>query len=184
MLFNLQTKAQKTDLYAKPFCEISDSAIQYRAKVKTPGGSLSGILLIKHTNSEEYHFVFISELGMTLLEAKIFRDRFEKLYEFDALKRRSAGNLLIEQIKFMLHTFTAERFETEDNSNKAIKTTYKKHKYRCKLDSFQRIVKAKEYRTRFRRKIKYRYSLGITPVFIKMKQNLTGIKWTLTLLHK
>lgn len=109
--------------YLKNYLKIENSNIEkptvfnsnfekatYKTNLKVMGKELSGILLIKKTEEEEFRFVFISEIGLKYFDLGINysneKQKFTTHYLMSALKRGEIKNILFHDFSKLLSSNT------------------------------------------------------------------------------
>lgn len=111
--------------------------VTYKTNLTVMGKELSGILLIKKTDEEEYRFVFISEIGLKYFDLGIKNsDEKQKLtthYLISALNRGEIKNILLSDFSKLTNHNTSSStpifYKQTNTENIAIKYNEPKSVY-------------------------------------------------------
>lgn len=124
--------------------------ITYKTSFNIMGRSLSGILLIKKTPSQEYRFVFMSELGLKYFDLGIStsanKNDFKTYYLMSALSRGNIENILFNDFSKLLITNKIINdysvLENHDNQSIALSYTDAESEIICILNegNFEKIL--------------------------------------------
>ncbi len=80
----------------------SDKTVKFKTTIDVLKNHLSGIVLVKQTDSTTKHIVFVTELGMKMFDFEVKDDSVKALYVFDPLNKPALVNVLKENFKAML----------------------------------------------------------------------------------
>ena len=79
-----------------------DQAIKFRTTIDIIKNHLSGILIVKQTDSVTKHMVFVTELGMKMFDFEIVKSDIKANYVFEPLNKPVLISALQENFKNML----------------------------------------------------------------------------------
>src|ERR1041385_3947450 len=65
----------------------TDKAVKYKASIDVLKKHFTGIVVIKQTDTETKHLVFLTELGMRMFDFEWKRDSMKPVFVFDPLNR-------------------------------------------------------------------------------------------------
>lgn len=80
----------------------SDTTLIYKTGVDAYGRYISGLLIIKSSDSDDYRLVFTTEMGMKLFDFEFREDKFLVHYCFDKLNKKPVIRLLEKDFSMML----------------------------------------------------------------------------------
>jgi len=178
-----QSLLQKDSLNIHPFLMQADSAISFKANIKLPSQSISGLLIVKRIDNSSYRTAFITELGMSLFELELKSDTFYVISFIDPLKKHNLIQILARQVFFIVHPFTEKSKPLQSVKRTIINYNFASYGYKCQLDTFNRVTSAEIGNFLSKIRIYYKYSNKHLPVNISLKQIGIRIKWTLKLLE-
>ncbi len=82
---------------------IPDSgAVKYKASIDFLNKHFTGIVVLKQTDPETKHLVFVTELGMRMFDFEMKADTIKPVYVFDPLNKPKLVSSLIRNFKAML----------------------------------------------------------------------------------
>ena len=106
-----------------------NEAVKFKATIDVLKNHLSGILIVKQTDSLSTHLIFVTELGMKLFDFEWKENKMTALYVFEPLNKPSLIKALETNMQtvFLLDIYntSAKRF-----NNKHITTYYKLDGYK------------------------------------------------------
>lgn len=88
------------DEFSKPVP--ADTTLIYKTGVDAYGRYLSGLLIIKSYNGDDYRLVFTTEMGMKLFDFEFKDNKFHVHYCFDKLNKKPVIRLLEKDFSMML----------------------------------------------------------------------------------
>lgn len=179
-----QNQQQADSLIISPFSMVSDSAVTYKAAIKLPGRTLTGLLIVKRIDMLSYQTAFISELGMSLFELDLQPDSYHIVSNLETLNKHDVIQILAKQVYLVVHPFTEKSKPGESVKRTIISYNFANLGYKCRLDSFYRVSSATTGKHLSKIRIIYSYSNKHLPVNIRLKQSGIRIKWNLQLLEQ
>ncbi|MBI3520722.1 MAG: hypothetical protein HY062_15395 [Bacteroidetes bacterium] len=106
--------------------------MKFKTSIDVLKNHLSGIVIVKQTDSVSTHIIFVTELGMKMFDFEWKNKVMNPVYVFEPLNKPALINALLANFKYM---FLLDVFDTHAGlcSNKNIKTYYVlegyKHRY-------------------------------------------------------
>lgn len=99
-----ETQGQEIVLSADEFSKPvpADTTLIYKTGVDAYGRYLSGLLIIKSYNGDDYRLVFTTEMGMKLFDFEFKDNKFHVHYCFDKLNKKPVIRLLEKDFSMML----------------------------------------------------------------------------------
>ena len=112
-------KAVLTEELLSPIIN-SHHPLKYKTTIDVLKNHLTGILIVKKTDSVATHFVFVTELGMKMFDFVYKGNRMEAAYVFEPLNKpkliQSLMRNLNDMFLFKIINQTSERCETKNGS--------------------------------------------------------------------
>jgi len=76
-----------------------EKALKYKASIDVLNKHFSGLVVIKQTDSETKHLVFVTELGMSMFDFVVKGDSMKPVFVFDALNKPRMVNALVRNFE-------------------------------------------------------------------------------------
>jgi hypothetical protein len=96
----------------------TDKAVKYKASIDVLNKHFTGIIVIKQTDTETKHLVFLTELGMRMFDFEWKRDSMKPVFVFDPLNKPNLVAALTKNFEtiFMVKSVnkTAKSYKGED----------------------------------------------------------------------
>jgi hypothetical protein len=87
-----------------PWFQVDHNPILYKTSIDIYGNHFSGLMVIKPVSDESHRVVFITELGIKILDIEFFRNGdFRLHYCLEALNKRSVIRTLKSDLGLMIH---------------------------------------------------------------------------------
>lgn len=126
--------------FIKPVSD--DTTLIYKTGVDAYGRYLSGLLIIRSYDSDNYRLVFTTEMGMKLFDFEFKDNKFHVHYCFDKLNKRPVIRLLEKDFSMMLlrntYTFNAKILDKKSYLSEQVQD---KEYWKIVVDADTRIVK-------------------------------------------
>ena len=109
-----------------------NKAAKFKATIDVLKNHLSGIIIVKKTDSLTTHIIFVTEIGMKMFDFEWINGNMRTAYVFEPLNKVALLKILQENFKqmFLLDVFNAH---ATWHTNKSIKSYYEldgfKHRY-------------------------------------------------------
>lgn len=98
----------------------SNQPLKFKATIDVLKNHLTGILIVKQTDSAAAHFVFVTELGMKMFDFVYKDNRMEAAYVFEPLNKPKLINSLMRDLEdmflFKIINQSSVRCETKNGS--------------------------------------------------------------------
>jgi hypothetical protein len=78
------------------------SAVKYKASLDVINKHFSGLIILKQTDPETRHLVFITELGMRMFDFEMKGDSMRPVFVFEALNKPKLVNALLRNFETIL----------------------------------------------------------------------------------
>lgn len=146
------------------------NAVKYKASIDVLNKHFTGLIILKQTDADTKHLVFVTELGMRMFDFEMKGDSMKPVFVFDALNKPKLVTALLNNFKTILltdwfnktaelatksgkevlHLKSAKRhmFITRDESGYVIEQrTFNKHKKETKTvySNNYETIKLKQY---------------------------------------
>jgi hypothetical protein len=109
-----------------------DKALKYKASIDVLNKHFTGLIVLKQTDSETKHLVFVTELGMRMFDLEWKGDSLKPVFVFEPLSRPKLVKALVRNFETMfLVKWVNKSAESayEDNKNILHLTEGKKHMF-------------------------------------------------------
>lgn len=80
------------------------NAVKYKASIDVLNKHFTGLIVLKQTDADTKHLVFVTELGMRMFDFEMRGDSMKPVYVFDALNKPKLVTALIRNFKTILLT--------------------------------------------------------------------------------
>jgi len=107
-------------------------ATKYKASIDVLKNHLTGIIIVKQTDSVSTHIIFVTEIGMKMFDFEWKNNEMKAAYVFEPLNKPTLINALLSNFKQMFLLDVFNEFAGQC-SNKKVKSYYElegyKHRY-------------------------------------------------------
>ncbi len=79
-----------------------DGAIKYKTSIDVLNKHFTGLIVLKQTNRDTKHLVFVTELGMRMFDFEIKGDSMKPVFVFDALNKPKLVSALVRNFRSIL----------------------------------------------------------------------------------
>lgn len=106
-------------------------ASKFKASIDVLKNHLSGILIVKQTDSVSTHIIFVTEIGMKMFDFEWKNNEMKAVFVFEPLNKPTLINALLSNFKSI---FLLDVYNTHAGwcNNKSIKSYYKLEEYKNK----------------------------------------------------
>ncbi|MBP7808571.1 MAG: hypothetical protein KA163_04720 [Bacteroidia bacterium] len=77
-------------------------AVKYKASIDVLNKHFTGLIILKQTDADTKHLVFVTELGMRMFDFEMKGDSMKPVFVFDALNKPKLVTALVRNFKTML----------------------------------------------------------------------------------
>lgn len=78
------------------------SATKFKASIDVLKNHLTGIIIVKQTDSASTHIIFVTEIGMKMFDFEWKNNEMKAVYVFEPLNKPTLINALLNNFKYML----------------------------------------------------------------------------------
>ena len=78
------------------------NAVKYKATIDVLNKHFTGLIVLKQTNDDTKHLVFVTELGMRMFDFEMKGDSLKPVFVFDALNKPKLINALVQDFRAIL----------------------------------------------------------------------------------
>lgn len=78
------------------------NAVKYKASIDVLNKHFTGLIILKQTDADTKHLVFITELGMRMFDFEMKGDSMKPVFVFDALNKPKLVSALVRNFKTIL----------------------------------------------------------------------------------
>lgn len=78
------------------------NAVKYKASIDFLNKHFTGLIVLKQTDADTKHLVFVTELGMRMFDFEMKGDSMKPVFVFDALNKPKLVNALVRNFETML----------------------------------------------------------------------------------
>ncbi len=148
------------------------AALKYKASIDVLKNHLTGLLLVKQTDSLTKHIVFVTELGMKMFDFEAKTNEINAVYVFDPLNKPKLIESLKRNFNNMLLLNAYGNNASKCNKDiYAIKTEKHKWFYTVSVQNKEVVLQETFYKRKRESRIDYIYNAGTkTYTDIKCKQ--------------
>lgn len=165
-----------------------DNSLHYKASIKVYNKNYSGLIILKQTDPDVSHLVFITEVGMKMFDYEISKGEFSLNYVFEPLNRPHITKLLEQDMKLILlqHVLEREAKIFQKGEKQIYKTTRGQNFYHLLKPADKTIDRIVAKGLIFKKAlVTYHYTNGADPQEIRLKhKGLMRIKIHLHKLDK
>lgn len=80
----------------------SSGAVKYKASIDVLNKHFTGLILLKQTDTQTRHLVFVTELGMRMFDLEMKGDSMKPVFVFDPLNKPKLVSALVRNFKSIL----------------------------------------------------------------------------------
>lgn len=167
----------------------ADSSLLYKASISLYSKYYSGLILLKQTDANTSHLVFVTELGMKMFDFQMRDNQMKLIYVFEPLNKPELLNLLENDMKliFLQHLLNKEAdvYEKAGKNARIYKVKDKKQRHFYIADASSQTVSHTLVKgwMRVKEKVEYSYDNNRNASqiklrhkgFIRLKIELTAI---------
>ncbi len=132
--FKHSTECNRVVITSNAFAPVLNEtkALKYKGSIDVLKNHLTGLVIVKKTDSVSTHIIFITEIGMKMFDFEWKNNEMKAVYVFEPLNKPTLINALLTNFKSI---FLLDVFNTHAGSctNKSIKAYYDlegyKHRY-------------------------------------------------------
>lgn len=97
------------------------NAVKYKASIDVLNRHFTGLIVLKQTDPETKHLVFVTELGMRMFDFEMKGDSMKPVFVFDALNKPKLVNALVRNFEtILLVKWLNKTAEIRDKSGKEV----------------------------------------------------------------
>ena len=99
----------------------ADKAVKYKTSIDVLNKHFTGLIILKQTDADTKHLVFVTELGMSMFDFVIKGDSMKPVFVFDALNKPQMVNALLRNFETIFFVkWRNKSLELREKSNKVI----------------------------------------------------------------
>jgi hypothetical protein len=106
-----------------------NNAVKYKASIDVLNKHFTGLIVLKQTDPETKHLVFVTELGMRMFDFEMKGDSMKPVFVFDALNKPKLVNALVRNFEtiFLVKWFNKNAEIKEKAGKEVLHLKNKKH---------------------------------------------------------
>jgi hypothetical protein len=101
----------------KPVIPSDGKAIKYRASIDVLRNHFSGLIVLKQTDAQTRHLVFVTELGLRMFDFEMKNDSIKPVFVFNPLNKPKLVSALVRNFNVMLLTEIFNKKAAVKNKN-------------------------------------------------------------------